>query len=84
MQIKNREGRVIHEGDRSKQYCDLDLRNAVFEGLTLQPAHFDDSNLEGATFRGADLYWGNFFLANLAEADFEAHNFGALTSRRRI
>jgi uncharacterized protein YjbI with pentapeptide repeats len=61
MQIKNREGRVIHEGDRSKQYCDLDLRNAVFEGLTLQAAHFDDSNLEGATFRGADLYWGNFF-----------------------
>ena len=71
MQIKNRKGEVIHEGDRSKTYCDADLRNAVFEGWALQGAHFDDSNLEGASFRGADLYWGNFFLANLTEADFE-------------
>lgn len=52
MSIKNGEGRVTHEGDRSKQLCDLDLRNAVFEGLALEEAHLDDSNLEGANLRG--------------------------------
>ena len=51
MQIKNRQGRVIHEGDRANQYCDLDLRTAVFEGMVLQGAHFEDSDLEGANFR---------------------------------
>jgi uncharacterized protein YjbI with pentapeptide repeats len=71
MEIKDREGRVIHKGDTSNRFCDLDLRNGVFEGMVLQGAHFDDSNLAGANFRGADLYWGNFFLANLAEADLE-------------
>ena len=29
-------GGVIHEGDRSNEYGDLDLRNAVFERLVLQ------------------------------------------------
>src|SRR5215472_11188738 len=71
MQIKNREGRVIHESAQFKQYCELDLRDAVFEGLALEGAHFDDSNLQSANFREADLYWANFFLANLSEADFE-------------
>jgi uncharacterized protein YjbI with pentapeptide repeats len=76
---------VIHEGDHSNQYCDLDLRNTVFEGLVLEGAHFDDSNLEGANFRAADLYWGNFFLANLTGADFEGAQLrgGDCTSLQR-
>jgi hypothetical protein len=31
----------------NRRNIEADLQNAVFEGLTLQGAHFNDSNLEG-------------------------------------
>ena len=72
MEIKNKQGVLIHSGPVGPTgFADLDLRDAVFEGMVLQGAHFYDANLEGANFRGVDLYWGSFFLANLTAADFE-------------
>jgi uncharacterized protein YjbI with pentapeptide repeats len=65
MEIKNKDGRVIHQGGDSYSFDDLGLREAVLEGMLLQGAHFDDANLEGANLRGADFYWGHFFRTNL-------------------
>jgi uncharacterized protein YjbI with pentapeptide repeats len=79
MEIKNGEGRVIHTGDASNRFCDLDLRTAVFEGMVLQGAHFDGSNLEGANFRGADLYWGTSFWPISLKPTLKEHSFKALT-----
>jgi uncharacterized protein YjbI with pentapeptide repeats len=61
MEIKDRAGKLIHKSDDSRDFSELDLRNAVFTGMLLQGAVFDDSNLAGASFRRADLYWSNFF-----------------------
>src|SRR5947199_4784451 len=53
-------------------FLNRDLSDAVFDGLVLEGATFDDTcDLARASFRNADLYWGNFFLANLEDADFE-------------
>ena len=41
MEIKNRLGQLIHTGDASRRFCDLDLRRAVFEGMILEGEHFD-------------------------------------------
>jgi uncharacterized protein YjbI with pentapeptide repeats len=53
-------------------FLNRDLRDAVFDGLVLEGATFDDTcDLAHASFRNTDLYWGRFFLANLEGADFE-------------
>ncbi len=71
MQIKNKHGQLLYDGDFSLEISPVDLREAVFEGMTLPGIHLEGANLEEANFRRADLYWGNFFEANLARTDFE-------------
>ena len=72
MEIKDRAGKLIHKSDNSRDFCELDLRTAVFTGMLLQGAVFDDSNLSGASFRRADLYWSNF-LSGRSHRGFFAH-----------
>jgi len=71
MEIRNKSGVLLHEAKRFRDLSDLDLRDAVLEGFTLQGAHFDYTNLEGANLRGCDLYWASFLGANLAGADLQ-------------
>ena len=78
MEIKDRAGKLIHKSDNSRDFCELDLRTAVFTGMLLQGAVFDDSNLSGATFRRADLYWSNFFRADLTGAFSLTESVGRL------
>jgi uncharacterized protein YjbI with pentapeptide repeats len=52
-------------------FLDHDLTDAVFEGLILEGARFDDCNLTRASFRGTDLYWASFMMSNAECADFE-------------
>jgi uncharacterized protein YjbI with pentapeptide repeats len=49
MEVKDRAGKLIHKSDNSRDFCELDLRTAVFTGMLLQGAVFDDSNLSGAS-----------------------------------
>ena len=78
MEIKDRAGKLIHKSDNSRDFCELDLRTAVFTGMLLQGAVFDDSNLSGASFRRADLYWSNFFRADLTGAFSLTESVGRL------
>jgi uncharacterized protein YjbI with pentapeptide repeats len=71
MQIKNKRGQLLYDGDFKLEISPLDLREAVFEGMILEGVHLEGANLEEANFRRAGLYWGNFFEANLARTDFE-------------
>jgi hypothetical protein len=50
MEIKNREGQLIHAGDASNRFCDLDLRRAAFEGMILQGAPLKTPNWKVQTF----------------------------------
>jgi hypothetical protein len=76
MQIKNKEGKVIHEGDRSKQYGDLDLRNAVFEGLTLQ-GHTSMIPISKVQIFERPIYIGaTSFSRILLQLTLKAHNVG--------
>jgi uncharacterized protein YjbI with pentapeptide repeats len=45
------------KSDDYPHLSDLDLENAVFEGMPIQGAIFMDSNLAGTNFLGADLYY---------------------------
>ena len=65
-------------GRAPRDFCELDLRTAVFTGMLLQGAVFDDSNLSGASFRRADLYWSNFFRADLTGAFSLTESVGRL------
>ncbi len=71
MQIRNKEGELLFDGELHLNTESLDLPEAVLEGQNLQGAHFDGANLQGANLRRADLYWAHFFLADLSGADLE-------------
>ena len=60
MEIRNKDGKIIHNGADQYNFVDLDLRGAVLEGMVLQGAHFEDADLEGSNLQGADFYWGSF------------------------
>jgi hypothetical protein len=63
MEIKDRAGKLIHKSDNSRDFCELDLRTAVFSG---------------ASFRRADLYRSNFFRADLTGAFSLTESVGRL------
>jgi hypothetical protein len=74
-------GRLLHKaGDKRKDFCDLDLSEAVFAEMPLQGARCSVSNLTSADFHGADLYWSSFFMANLTVANFERAQLKGVTS----
>jgi uncharacterized protein YjbI with pentapeptide repeats len=47
MQIKNKRGELIFDGELAFAVEDPDLREAVLEGMILEGAHFDGANLQG-------------------------------------
>jgi uncharacterized protein YjbI with pentapeptide repeats len=50
-----------------------DLSGAVFDGLILEGAYFDDTSpVKNASFRGTDLYWADFSFCDAERATFEA------------
>lgn len=74
MIIKDSKGNTILELEDDRDYgrdlSDLVLRNADFEGMTLEGWWFFDSDMVGANMKQADLYWANFVGAKLKNADF--------------
>jgi uncharacterized protein YjbI with pentapeptide repeats len=51
MEIRNTSGVVLYEAKHIRDLSDVDLREAVLEGMKLQGVHFEFGNLEGALLR---------------------------------
>jgi len=64
MQIRDKSGTLLHDSEQLHDLSDLDLHNAVLEGLTFEGAHFEYTNLECGNLRSGDLYWASFLSAN--------------------
>jgi uncharacterized protein YjbI with pentapeptide repeats len=76
--IKDAKGEILvtvtkHEGAIPfDAFAEHDLTNAVFDGMILEGAQFDDTSLlENASFRDADLYWASFNYCNAQNAVFD-------------
>ncbi|MBW2460588.1 MAG: pentapeptide repeat-containing protein [Deltaproteobacteria bacterium] len=53
-----------------RAFVDVDLRDAVLDGLSLDGGDFDGADLQGADLRRSNLTGANFYGTNVAEADF--------------
>ena len=84
MPIRNKRGQLIFDGKLGFSVEELDLREAVLEGVVLQGAPFGGRQPGKSKPAGKRLLWGDFFRTNLTQADLEGAEYDDATIFPRI